>query len=313
MMESYKKTYEAQLKKMKRVIIATASLLTASTIALISAISYDHKQNNENIKKNKVEIVSSVKHEEKEPTPYEKLELLRKVQVKTTMQYVKGVPYQYVDEDAVVKLSGRFGVAIEEYFKSCGASYWTNPDYEQFWPTDADLMVTAIAFKESSYRTDIMNDLGCGGLTGINKEKLLKTLGDEWLTSHIWGENVPQVNCNPQEVDIFNPATSIEYTYYNMGYNLANRFKKGKYFIDIDGQKRSVWDEIEYTEENQQRLLIASHLFGINNVVDSVFGRNYDKDGKLIKISEYLYCDYVEGVLDKMVELDYTHNSQLNY
>ena len=297
---------DAKLKSLKKVVVRAMSMLTAATISLLAtvgcAINDEEKVQDTHPIREKVTTQETVPTEKE--ICYKKLEYLRQQKLPTTTQTFNGKQYQVAEEKHIVELSHRFAKAIEDYFKECGASDWTNPYSGEFWPEDIEFIVTAIAFRESTYRTDVMNDIGCGGLTGINKEQLLDTLGNQWLTSRVWGENVPQVNCNPSEVDILNGTTSIEYTYYNIGYNLANRFKKDKYFIDTDGTKRSVWEKIEFTEEKQIRLIIASHLFGVNNVVDSVFGRNYDKDGKLIPIRDYMYSDYVEDVMDKMVELE---------
>ena len=155
-----------------------------------------------------------------------------------------------------------------------------------------------------------MNSLGCGGITCLKKSEVLKTLGEQWYVSHIWGSNIPDVNCTETEVDIFNPTVAIEYTYHYLGYNMANRFKKDKRFLDVDGVRRSIWDEIEFSEEMQTRLLIASYFWGIGNVTNSVFGRPNEK-GEIVSINDYLYSDYVEDVLDKMQELKNTYEQGL--
>ena len=305
------KTTESKIKSMKKVIVATMSMLTAATIAFVSTIGFtmnDSKQMKETTSSNKVTMSQkgqpTTEHENKESIECARLKGLRKYKLSTTTKYFDGKPYQVADEKDVLRLSKEFAIVLEKYFKSCGASDWSNPYTEEFWPYEIEYLVTALAFQESSYRTDVINERGCGGLTVLHEEDVLKTLGDQWLVPRIWGDNVPQVNCNPDEVDIFNGTTCIEYTYYHIGYLLANRFKNAKYFIDEDGTKRSVWDEIEFTEDNQLRLIIASYFYGVNNVVDSVFGRNYDSNGKLIPLKDYIYSDYVESVLDKMIELE---------
>ncbi len=302
-------------KTVKRVTIATASMLTASLVALGGALGYEAHQNNKN------RYVTDFKYFSKEIVPekpikkdeYDRLQDLRKKKLPTTPKKFNGEIYQVADEQDVLELSKDFALAIEDYFKTCGASDWANPYSQEFWPEDIEYAVTAIAFMESSYRTDVINEIGCGGLTGLHKEDILKTLGQQWLTPQIWKDKVPKVNCNPDEVDIFNGATCIEYTYYNIGYNLANRLKTDKYFIDIDGTKRSIWNEIDFTEDKQLRLIIASHRYGLNNIIDSIFKRNYDKEGNLIPLSNYIYSEYVEGVMDKMVSLELEYGENLSY
>ena len=310
------KTREAKLKTIKRVTLATVSTLTATTIALINSLVFDLKETKQAydyMTKGESVLYDYSDTTTKKINPQAYLIKLRQTKLPTTTKNYNGAEYKFVNEEDIIKLSKEFSIAIERYFKSCDASYWTNESVEQFWPEDIEYIITAISYKESSYRADVMNEIGCGGLTGLNKETMLDTFANQWLTPKVWGDKVPQVNCNPNEVDILNPTTCIEYTYYNIGYNLANRFKKDKYFIDIDGTKRSVWDEISYTEDMQNRLIIASHLFGVNNVVDSVFERNYDKDGNLIPINKYIYSKYVEDVLDKAITLSSKYNYNYGY
>lgn len=211
------------------------------------------------------------------------------------------------NEDELIAINKVLAESIKGYFKAYGASDWTNPDDEQFWPNEVELLMTAIAWRETEYRTDAINtETNCAGITGLNKDKLLETLEDSgWLNLTEWGESKPYINCNSNEIDVFNPVVCLEYSYYNMGYNLANRLKKDKYFNDdISGKRISVWQRVEYSEEMQLRLIIASHLYGINNVVDSVFERNYDsEEGRYIGINEYIYGDYTNDVLDKYYEL----------
>lgn len=316
----YMKTYEAKIKNMKKVIIATLSTLTATTIALLGGIGYEIQQNNTTINKpdsklvaNNNDINANKEIAVKENMEYQRLCKLRKSKLNTTVKSFKGVNYNVANKEDVLYLSKEFAIATEQYFKSCGASDWADPYSQRFWPIDIEYMVTAIAFMESSYRTDVINDQGCGGLTGINKEQILHTLDNQWLTERVWGDSVPEINCKPNEVDIFNGATAIEYTYYNIGYNLANRFKKNKKFVDVDGTKRSIWDKISYTDDMQLRLLIASHRFGLNNVVDSVFERNFDSNGKAIPLARYTHGPYVEGVLDQMVQLQLEYDENFAY
>lgn len=290
---------EARLKRLKRVklvkrlIVADIAALVLTSALLVAPLGINNDSSY--TKDNKIHEVTDI-------IQYRSLNELRQVKLPTTTQRFDGVKYQVANEEDILKLSREFSFAIEEYFKSCGAIHWTNNDNQQFWPKDVEYMVTAIAFRESTYRTDVINEKGCKGLTCLKEEELLKTLREEWLVTRIWEDNIPNVNCNPDEVDMFNGTTCIEYTYYNIGYNLANRFKKDKYFTDVDGERRCVWNVLDYSEETQNRLIIATHLFGIDNITNSVFGRA-NSSGKVIAIDKYLYCDYVEDVMDKMQEL----------
>ena len=222
--------------------------------------------------------------------------------------------YTFVSDEAeLVAINRALALAIKDYFKTYDASDWTNPDNEQFWPEDVDLLMTAIAWRETEYRADAKSSTNnCAGIAGLDKDKLLKTLTDSgWLQLDEWGASKPYINCNPAEIDVFNPVVCLEYSYYNMGYNLANRLKKDKYFNDeVSGDRISIWQKLDYSEEMQLRLIISSHLFGVNNVVDSVFDRNYDKEKqRYIKLSEYIYSDYTNDVLDKYYELCKTYSN----
>lgn len=314
---------QAILKKLKKVIILDITAISLVSLILLTSLGIE-KVNSKNIdltdtdaETTQEEVVENDITEAKEQV--RSLQQLRQVKMHTytnTFKDEDGVRREYicVNEEEVVDLSREFSVAIEDYFKSCGASNWTNDDLKQFWPEDIEYMVTAIAYRESTYRTNISNDLGCSGLTCLNKVSTLNSLGQQWLVPRIWGDKVPQINCNPEEVDVLNPTTSIEYTYYNIGYNLANRLKKDKYFIDTDGTRRSIWQVLDYSEETQNRLLIAMHLFGINNVTDAVFGNKIDSEtGKKVSVEQYIYSDYVEDVLNKMYELKNTYEQGLEH
>ena len=306
---------KAKIKRLKKIIIVNiASLSLVSAMLLVSlGVEKFNKTNNEDVVTFTKENVVSEKIKSDNKHKNRNLDELRKVKLETYVNTYKdedGVrrEYNFANEEDILQISKELSVAIEQHFKSCGAGNWTNGDLNQFWPEDIAYMITAIAYRESTYRTNIINNIGCGGLTGLQKESLLDTLSNQWLVPRIWGDSVPQVNCNPKEVDIFNPTTCIEYTYYNIGYNLANRFKKDKYFTDIDGERRSIWQVLDYSEETQNRLIIASHLFGVNNITNAVFNRPNSK-GKVVAIEEYLHCDYVEDVLDKMHELKNTYEN----
>ncbi len=250
---------------------------------------------------------------------YANLQEVRKTQLEThvvtwTEEDGSKAKYLQANEEDVLELSKDMSVAIEDYFKACGATDWVSDKEEQFWPEDIEYIVTAIAFNESSYRTNCMNDGGKAGITGIYKSSLLKTLDTQWLIPRIWGNTIPQVNCNPKEVDIFNPTTCLELTYENIGYNLANRFKEDKDFIDIDGQKKCVWDMLEYSEELQIRLVVAAHRFGLGNVINSIYGRNYNEEEKrYVPIEEYIYGGYVNSVMEKALELEQTYGQGFAY
>jgi hypothetical protein len=59
----------------------------------------------------------------------------------------------------------------------------------------------------------------------------------------------------------------------------------------------------------QNRLIISSHLFGMTNVVNAIYGRPNDED-VLVPIKDYIYSDYVEDVLVKMHELKNTYEQE---
>lgn len=239
---------------------------------------------------------------------YRSLEELRNESLPTRSKEFGDKQYLITSERAVLEISTEFKWAIKDYFKKYGASDWSNPDDKQFWPEDIEYVITAIAYKESSYRTNCINDRGCAGLTGLNKNDLLVSL-NVWTNAPAWGSNKPYINCNPDEVDVFNGARAIEYAYYNVGYNLANFLKKDKVFIHENGNQYCIWDYVEYSDEMQLRMLIASHFFGIGNVVDSALGIHKDN----IKIEQYVYSNYVENVLDKAYSMINIYEPQLGY
>lgn len=305
------------LKSKIKVKIATLSLILAIILSSIGCGKVD-----------KIEIIEETEEQEEtieqtqnETTKqdenvgqYRTLEQLRSVELKTYsttfLEQGKRNIYNFANEEDILQISYEFKYAIEDYFRGCGASFWTSEKDEQFFPEDIEYLVTAIAYKESSYRCNVINELGCGGLTGLNKKELLETLQNQWLVKNIWGNNIPYVNCNSEEVDIFNPTTCIEYTYYNIGYNLANRLKLDKEFT-YKGERRKLSEVIDYSKEDMfDRLIAASHLFGLNNVVTAAFGDKFDKDGNKIDVNQYLYSDYVEDVLAKKYELKNTYENK---
>lgn len=308
--ENFNKT----VKILKKVIINVSAVAVVSSSILAGIhISNNVRKQNEDIKPTKEFTSTSEKNNDddtdEEVVTYEEDTLQQIRQISMRLEELKygndGKYYNTADEQEVLEVCTLLKDAIKEYFKGYGASDWTNPDEKQFWPEDFEYIITAIAFRESSYRTNCINEKGCGGITGLNKQDTLSTI-ESWLTPYIWGENGPiqDINCNYDEVDVFNPVTCLEYTYYNMGYLLSNRFKKDKKFIDIDGQYRSVWDVLPYSEDTQVRLLVACHLYGMGNVVDAVFGRQAEGH----PIDYYIHSNYVEDVLDKAYELQQTYN-----
>ena len=304
-----KKT-QAKIKNLKKISIVKLSALSLVGVMILTSLASCATQHNSQ------DTILDTPRVEDEAYEYRSLEELRRVELPTYTDTFKEPDgsrkeYHVVEEQDVLDLSREFRYAIEDYFKSYDASDWTNEDTKQFWPEDIECMVTAIAFMESSYRTDCTNEeRDCEGMMGINKVTMLPTL-QQWLTSDHWEPNYPQVEYDTTKVDMFNPTTSIEYTYYNIGYVLINRFKKDKRFVDTDGQTKTIWTTLEYSKEMQNRLVIASHLFGMTNVVNAVYGRPSEK-GVLVPIEKYIYSDYVEGVLDKMYELKNTYELGLS-
>lgn len=304
---------EATIKKVKNMIKVTTAALSASLIALGVMGVNDYNKSNSYKEKPEVRVEGRATQSIQEENMTDvRLNKLRNIELSTYKKTFEGKEYKFANPEDVLKLSEKTQEVLECYLRECGAGYWANADLEQFWTDDLHYAVTAIAFMESSYRTDVINSAGCGGLTGLNKAEILKTLREQWFVERVWKDKIPDVNCMDQEVDIFDPQTCIELTYHHMGYNLANRLKKDKYFTDVDGQKKCIWDTIEYTEDMQLRLLIASHRFGLGNVINSIYGRP-NANGKLIPLTDYVYGKYVEGVYDQMMELQLNYEDDLAY
>ena len=297
---------EAKIKKLKKVIICTsAALLVASTTFFVSLGLTNNNPSTEDFKTKQTQS-SSDKHTQ---TPkYRSLEELRKVKLPTHTEYFDGVPYQVVDEEDVLKLSREFKYAIQDYFESRGAIYWTNNDTKQFWPKDIEYIVTAMAFNESTYRTDVSNDKGCVGLLGIRKADMLKSINGWANDTTIWGKDIPYVNCNPDEVDVYNPVTAIEYTYYYMGYHLANVLKKDTTF-NYNGKEHCLWDYTKFSSSKQTKLLVASHFWGYGNLTTSALGIN--EQG--YTLDTLLDSQYVTRVINKYQDLiELERKQQLN-
>ena len=279
-------------------LIGLATLMTATSSACsLQADQMDKEQ--------EFAIVEKAGHQ----TAYQRLQLVRNTKLDTYVDTFKEADgtkqkYLYANEKDVVELSVDMADAIEDYFKSIGAKNWTSDDKKQFWPDDIGYTVAAIAYRESSYRTNIVNNKGCQGITCINEQATMDSL-DNWLTTDIWGDGVKYINFDEDKVDMLNPTTCIEYTYYNIGYHLAHWYKS----FSKDRGKSSVWDKLEYSEDLQERLIIATHLFGIGNLEAAIYKRP-NNNGEVVPLKDYVYSDYVEDVLAKKQQLvnKYKHN-----
>ena len=244
-------------------------------------------------------------------TPYQRLQSVRKTKLPTYVDNYRDEDeiarkYKFAHEKDVVALSVEMADVLEDYFKSIGAIHWTSDDKKQFWPDGIGYTVAAIAYRESTYRTNIVNGEGCQGITCIKEDALMKSLG-EWFTTDRWGDSIATISCKADEVDMLNPTTNIEYMYHEIGYYLAHWYKS----FNKDRGKSSVWDKLEYSEELQERLIIATHLFGIGNMEDSIYKR-CNEDGVIVTLEDYIYSDYVEDVLAKKQELINTYKHNLN-
>lgn len=281
-------------------LIGLATLMTATSTAC--SMESDQIDNDQEI---------AIVEKDVEQSAYERLQGLRKTKLATYMDTYKEEDgtkdkYLYAYEEDVLELSIQMADAIKEHFESMGAIHWTSDDKKKFWPDDIGYTVTAIAYRESSYRTNIVNDKGCQGITCIKEEDLMDSL-DNWLTTDRWGDGVKYISFDADKVDMLNPTTCIEYTYYSIGYHLAHWYKH----FNKNRGKASVWDTIEYSEDLQERLIIATHLFGIGNMEASIYKRPNQK-GKIVPLKEYIYSDYVEDVLAKKQELIHNYKHNLN-
>lgn len=287
------------LKSNKRVKItkAIASILLVANFVMPISCAKNSQNQAESKESVKIEIPQ-----------YRNLYELRKVELPTYQNRFDGKTYTFVDEKDVFEYCVELKYAIKEYFKNYGASDWFSPQEQKFWMDDIEYIVTAIAYRESSYRTNCINELGCGGIAGINKEQVLETL-DNWLHNpSTWGSNLPDVKTSVEEVDVFNPATSLEYTYYNIGYVSRVIFQKNKKF-EYYGEMYCIWDNVPFTKSNQIKLIIASHLYGIGNIVDA--SKGVQKDGH--DINYYINSNYVQDILEKTEELKSKYKSELGW
>lgn len=315
-----KKPMSPELKeKLKKIQIAGISGAMAASI-ILGTIACGILGNGNNTDKHSWETTQSDIDDATIKQAYKNLQQVRKTKLpvqKVWWTEKDGSKNMYLqaDEQDVLELSKEMSVAVQDYYRACGATFWVSDKEEQFWPEDIEYIVAAIAFNESSYRTDCINNGGKGGITGIYESAILKTLGEEWLVPHIWGTTIPQLNCNPEQVDIFNPTTCLELTYINGGYNFATCFKQDKYFIDDgklgDGKSKSVWtvfkgkyDNQRELEELRQRLFIAAHRFGRQKVIDAIYDRAYDAETKQkISLDDILYGSYTNSVINKAYDL----------
>ena len=287
-------------KLRKGTLIGLATIMTATSTAC--SMGSDKVDNDQEV---------AIVQKTSEQTAYERLQKLRKSKLPTYVDtYMEEdgtkLKYVYAREQDVLKLSINMADALEDYFESLGAIHWTSDDKKQFWPDDIGYTVTAIAYRESSYRINIVNDKGCQGITCINEEAVMDSL-DDWLTTERWGKGINYISFDEDKVDMLNPTTCIEYTYYSIGYHLAHWYKS----FNKDRGKSSVWDTIEYSEDLQERLIIATHLFGIGNMEDSIYKRPNQK-GNIVPLKDYIYSDYVEDVLAKKQELIHNYKHNLN-
>lgn len=287
-------------------LIGLATLMTATSAACSMDVDKIDKDQEIAIRQDVEIMQNNVKQ-----TPYQRLQAIRKTKLPTyvdTYMEKDGTrkKYTFAYEDDVVDLSVEMADVLEDYFESINAIHWTSDDKKQFWPDDIGYTVAAIAYRESTYRTNIVNSKGCQGITCIKEDALMKSLGG-WFTTDRWGDSIATISCKADEVDMLNPTTNIEYMYHEIGYYLAHWYKS----FNKDRGKSSVWDKLEYSEELQERLIIATHLFGIGNMEASI-NEEPNEDGKIIPLKDYVYSDYVEDVLAKKQELINTYKHNLN-
>ena len=298
-----KKSIKDKVKSKLRngALIGLATLMTAtSTACSLEADKVDNDQ--------EIVIKQDMGIKQYNESPYQRLQAVRKIKLPTyeaTYKDEDGVKrkYTFAYEEDVVELCIQMAEVLEDYFISIGAKPWTSDDKKQFWPEDIGYIVAAIAYRESTYRTNIVNDKGCQGITCIKEKALLNSL-EQWFTPNIWGDGVEYVGLDADKVDMLNPTTSIEYMYYEIGYYLTHWYKS----YDKNRGKKSVWDKLEYSEDLQERLIIATHLFGIGNMEDSIY-KCPNQNGEIVPLKDCVYSDYVEDVLAKAQELKLTYGN----
>ena len=69
------------------------------------------------------------------------------------------------------------------------------------------------------------------------------------------------------------------------------------------------WRDYAYSEEMQNRLLIAMHKHGIGNVTHAIYDRP-NNEGVYIPLDDYIYSGYVEDVLNKTNQLISTYGNE---
>lgn len=204
--------------------------------------------------------------------------------------------FLYTNEDECHIMSEIFRDVIMDYFKYYEASDWVSDDLGKFWPDNMAELMTAIAYKESSFRTNLTNDEGFTGMMQLDEASVLKSL-ENWMNAPAWGDNGPYINCNPDQIDMHNPTKCLEYSYYYMGYILCNFLKENKRFKrEADGKYYCVWDYVKFSEETQLRALIASYRFGPTKVTDAMMGMSKDNE----TANTYLNSEYVNTALEHM-------------
>lgn len=229
---------------------------------------------------------------------------LRQVKLPTYSQYFteKGERklYDFVQEEDVLKYCIQLRYALEDYYKSLGASDWCEPQKGKFWLDGIEYIITAVAYKESTYRANLPpNSKDCSGITCLKKDDCLKSL-QGWLgNASIWGsDNMPDLSFDENEVDVLDAETCLEYTFLMFGFNCRNMLQEGRHFT-IEGKTYCLSDRLKYDDDTVTKLAIASHLFGPGNIAKATYGIQEDGD----TIDDYLNSAYVKGVLEKAREL----------
>ena len=312
--KEFQQTRQPKLKRAKRAIIATSATIIVLAMLLISILGSKgwSKQtqvddDNTPVITEKINIkVPATNAPVSKQQAYQNLQKVLNTKLETYNDYYteNGIrtKYKFAREEDVLDLSLDMAIAMEAYFESCGAKHWTSNKSEQFWPKDIEYIMTAIASRESDYRTNITHQTsGAAGITQVKDYEIFPTVGN-WLNLDVWEGCHSHINFEVGEVDLYDPATCIAYSYYNVGYLLANRLKQEKTFTDIDGQKKCIWDTLNYSEELQNRLIIAMYKYGIGDVTAAIYNRPNSK-GKLIPLDTYIYGGYVEDIMDKTQDL----------
>lgn len=293
-----------KLKSNKKLALATASaLLTIST--LLGTVGCVNSQQTDETR-----LAYSQQQTSTQTLKRLSIQELRQTQLPTYQQYFtengERKMYDCVEEADVLKYCIQLKYALEDYYKSLGASDWCEPNRDKFWFDDIEYIVTAIAFKESTYRANLpVNSKGCSGLTCLNKHDVISSLHG-WLgNSAIWGNDMPDVCLNENQIDILNPATCLEYTFLNIGYTCRNALQEDRKFT-VQGSTYCLSDKISYDGDTITKLAVASHLFGIGNIAKATYGVHENGD----TIGEYLNSQYVKDVMSKAQQLKLTYGDK---